>query len=75
MAAVFRSIFMGIWRFCRRCWKKVAQRWVTAVNNLKDCGKWEFVVCRDVDLLLGKIGEMLGAEVVPVSLKKEGDLF
>src|SRR5205823_3731800 len=48
---------------------QAAQRWVTAVNNLKDFGKWEFLVCRDVELLLGKIGELLGAAVVPVSLK------
>ena len=52
-----------------------AQRWVTAVNNLKDFGKWEFLVCRDVELLLPKIGELLGAEVAPVSLQKDGDLF
>jgi type III restriction enzyme len=52
-----------------------AQRWVTAVNNLKDFGKWEFLVCRDVECLLAKIGELLGVEVAAVSLKKEGDLF
>jgi type III restriction enzyme len=54
---------------------QAAQRWVTAVNNLKDFDKWEFLVCRDVELLLGKIGELLGAHVVPVSLKNESDLF
>jgi type III restriction enzyme len=54
---------------------QAAQRWVTAVNNLKDFGKWDFLVCRDVECLLAKLGELLGAEVAAVSLKKEGDLF
>jgi hypothetical protein len=48
---------------------QAAQRRVTAVNNLRDFGKWEFVVCRDVVLVLAKIGERLEAEVIPISLK------
>ena len=54
---------------------QAAQRWVTAVNNLKDFGKWEFLVCRDVELLHSKIGELLGVEVAAVSLKTKSDLF
>ena len=37
---------------------QVAQRWVTAVNNLKDFGKWEFLVCRDMEFLLANIGDL-----------------
>ena len=54
---------------------QAAQRWVTAVNNLKDFGSWEFMVCRDLECLLAKIGEILGAEVEAISLEEEGDLF
>lgn len=25
-----------------------AKRWVTAVNNLKEFGRWEFLVCREL---------------------------
>jgi len=45
------------------------------ILNLKDFGKWGFVVCRDVELLLPKIGELLGEEIAVVSLKGDGDLF
>ena len=33
-----------------------AKRWVTAVNNLGEFGKWDYLICRDV----GKLGESLG---------------
>ena len=26
---------------------QAARRWVQAVNNWRECGKWEFIVCRD----------------------------
>jgi type III restriction enzyme len=32
-----------------------AKKWVTAVNNLADFGKWDFMVCRD----LGKLAQEL----------------
>ncbi len=54
---------------------QAAQRWVTAVNNLKDFGNWDFLVCRDVDLLLGKIADIVGCTVEAVSLKTDGQLF
>jgi type III restriction enzyme len=54
---------------------QAAQRWVTAVNNLKDFGIWQFLVCRNLESLLPTIGELLGINVAAGSLKKEGDLF
>ena len=54
---------------------QAAQRWVTAVNNLKDFGKWDFLVCRDMELLAPMIGELLGQGMPVVSLKSDGDLF
>jgi len=54
---------------------QAAQRWVTAVNNLKDFGQWDFLVCWDVELLPTKIGELLGKEVAAFSLKQAGDLI
>lgn len=54
---------------------QAAKQWILAVNNMKDFGKWEFLVCRELDYLLPSIGELLGSEVAPVSLKKDGDLF
>jgi type III restriction enzyme len=56
---------------------QAAQKWVRAVNNLNDptFGKWDFLVCRDLELLAVKIGEILGQVAEPISLKKEGDLF
>jgi type III restriction enzyme len=35
-----------------------ARRWVTAVNNLKDFGRWDFLVCRDLDKLGGSLEEL-----------------
>jgi type III restriction enzyme len=32
-----------------------ASRWVSAVNNLGDFGKWDFLVCRDVAGLSGEL--------------------
>ncbi len=54
---------------------EAARRWVTAVNNLKDFGQWVFWPCHDLDLLLPKLGELVGQEVAVMSLKAEGDLF
>jgi type III restriction enzyme len=54
---------------------QAAQRWVTAVNNLRDFGRWEFLVCRDIELLIPKIGEVLSIQASLVSLKSDGDLF
>jgi type III restriction enzyme len=52
-----------------------ARKWVTAVNNLGDFGKWDFLVCRDLDCLIEKLAELLGVEAATVSLKKEDQLF
>jgi type III restriction enzyme len=40
-----------------------ARRWVTAVNNLGDFGRWGFLICRDLDRLLPSIADLLGAKV------------
>jgi type III restriction enzyme len=52
-----------------------ARKWVTAVNNLSDFGKWDFMVCRDVGLLLPTIAELLGKEAPAVSVKSDDKLF
>jgi type III restriction enzyme len=59
-----------------------ARRWVTAVNNLSDFGKWEFLVCRDLDRLLPSIAAILGTPVAaagpsraPTTSGKPGTLF
>src|SRR5262249_48000277 len=52
-----------------------ARKWVTAVNNLRDFGKWEFMVCRDVELLLPTIAEMLNEEVSVARVKSDDKLF
>ena len=52
-----------------------ARKWVTAVNNLGDFGKWDFLVCRDLDCLIEKLAELLGVEAAAASLKKEDQLF
>ena len=36
-----------------------ARRWVTAVNNLREFGKWDFFVCRNVDNLTAAITNLL----------------
>ena len=36
-----------------------AKKWVTAVNNLGDFGQWDFLVCRDLGLLISSIEETL----------------
>lgn len=54
---------------------QAAQRWVTAVNNLTDFGHWEFLICRDIETLLSKIGGLQGMDVAPISLKKDGELL
>jgi type III restriction enzyme len=51
---------------------QAARRWVAAVNNLKDFGKWEFMVCRDVEMLLPELGKLVGRTVPPFRLKKTG---
>jgi len=52
-----------------------ARKWVTAVNNLSDFGKWDFMVCRDVELLLPTIAELLGKEAPVVSVLSDDKLF
>ena len=54
---------------------EAARRWVTAVNNLKDFGQWAFWPCHDLDLLLPKLGELVGQEVAAIILKSDGELF
>jgi type III restriction enzyme len=54
---------------------EAARRWVTAVNNLEDFGQWAFWPCHDLDLLLPKLGELVGQEVAAISLQSDGDLF
>ncbi|HEV3260502.1 MAG TPA: hypothetical protein VG013_26845 [Gemmataceae bacterium] len=39
-----------------------ARKWVRAVNNLGDFGKWDFLVCRDLDRLLPCLADLRGAE-------------
>jgi type III restriction enzyme len=36
------------------------RRWVAAVNNLGEFGKWDFLVCRDLDQLFPAIARILG---------------
>jgi type III restriction enzyme len=36
-----------------------AKRWITAVNNLGELGKWAFHVCRNPQLLDKEIGFLL----------------
>jgi type III restriction enzyme len=38
---------------------EAAKRWVQAVNNLGDFGRWEFHVCRDLDKLKSMLGEIV----------------
>ncbi len=52
-----------------------AQRWVAAVNNLGEFGRWEFRLCYDLELLLPLLGKLVGQQVAVTSLKTEGDLF
>lgn len=35
-----------------------AKKWCTAVNNLGDFGRWEFLVCRDLNRLIGTLAEL-----------------
>jgi type III restriction enzyme len=56
---------------------EAAKRWVQAVNNLGDFGRWDFLVCRDLDLLAGALAAILGVPVpanVP-SFEPAGSLF
>lgn len=38
-----------------------ARKWVTAVNNLGDFGRWEFLVCRDVVYLISQLQALVQA--------------
>jgi type III restriction enzyme len=57
-----------------------ARRWVRAVNNLGEFGRWEFLECRDLDRLLTSLAALAGAkdytppEAVAVK-KAAGTLF
>jgi type III restriction enzyme len=44
-----------------------AKKWVAAVNNLGDFGRWDFVVCRDVGLLLARL-EALARQDQPAAV-------
>jgi type III restriction enzyme len=35
-----------------------ARKWVTAVNNLRDFGAWDFLVCRELHTLEGELIRM-----------------
>jgi hypothetical protein len=52
---------------------------VQAVNNLGDFGRWDFLVCRDLDRLLSSLADLAGVkDYTPpagVAVKKEGTLF
>jgi type III restriction enzyme len=57
-----------------------ARRWVMAVNNLGEFGRWDFLVCRDLDRLLPSLATLAGVQdYTPpeaVAVKKEaGTLF
>ena len=41
-----------------------ARKWVTAVNNQGEFGRWDFLVCRDLDGLLPSISALLGKKYV-----------
>jgi type III restriction enzyme len=49
-----------------------ARKWVTAVNNLGDFGKWDFLVCRDLKQLLACLTELASGKHVEDVLD-EGD--
>ena len=53
-----------------------ARKWVTAVNNLGDFGKWDFFVCRDLKRLLGCVTELANNRPVEMVLDEgDGDEF
>ena len=37
-----------------------ARKWVHAVNNLGDFGRWEFLICRDVEILVQELKRLVG---------------
>lgn len=49
-----------------------AKKWCTAVNNLGDFGRWEFLVCRDLDLLIPRVTELLSSHPGEESPKEFG---
>jgi type III restriction enzyme len=56
---------------------EAAKKWVQAVNNQGDFGRWDFLVCRDLKLLAGALAAILGVPVpanVP-SFEPAGSLF
>jgi type III restriction enzyme len=56
-----------------------ARRWVTAVNNLGEFGRWDFLVCRDLDRLLPSLAALTGVKDFKapetVAMKQAGTLF
>jgi type III restriction enzyme len=56
-----------------------ARRWVTAVNNLKEFGRWEFLVCHDLDRLLPSLAALADVKddtpPAGVAVRDEGTLF
>lgn len=49
------------------------RKWVTAVNNLGDFGKWDFLVCRDLNRLLGCLTELASGRPVEMVLDEDDD--
>jgi hypothetical protein len=49
------------------------------VNNLAEFGRWDFLVCRDLDRLLTSLGPLAGAkDYTPpqvIAVKREGTLW
>ena len=39
---------------------EAAKKWVRAVNNLKDFGKWDFLVCRETNKLVDLLSDFAG---------------
>jgi type III restriction enzyme len=54
---------------------QAARKWVTAVNNLSEFGKWDFLVSRDLELLLPCFWKLVGKDIEVKSLKTAGELL
>src|SRR5262249_4390291 len=58
---------------------EAAKKWVQAVNNQGDFGRWDFLVCRDLDRLLTSLAAVAGVKdyspPAEVDVKKVGTLF
>jgi len=45
-----------------------AKKWCNAVNNLGDFGRWDFLVCRDLDLLIPRLNDLLAGQPVGTAI-------